>query len=320
MPHPILKSAILIALFLNVHPAFADTRCPVERQDSVFCDDSWHGSLEFLSFLGRRHQALRYSDQLENTLPDADKSLQIWLTPPASLDAEAVQSMLDQGARILVFDESDITLSWFISLRHQPALSEQAPQTPHASHINGNPALPVFDQVSELLNVTRPLPQKLQVAFNHATPLLTIEHDIAVMLHTYAVPATLDSLAAGQGALFVIRDESLTTRLMLHTLDNAAFLDKILDTLCADRLPCPITLYEPNFSYTPSGEIPPDDNGFIQSMQKSTKTLHDRLTDRWEATRNKRENIPWAFVVLSCVIVWSLCAFLFGVPSGRVRE
>ena len=317
-----VKSAIFIALFLNAQMAYADGQCPVDKPDSVYCDDSWQGSLEFLKFLGNRHQLMRYGDTLDGDQPDLDKGVQIWRDPPETLDVEAVRLMLEKGARILVFDESAVSVGWFRALRNLPAVSTEAPPTPYASHINGNPALPVFDQVAELLNFKPPTSQKLMVAFNHASPLLTREDndDTLLMLHTYSEPADLNGLERGKGAFFVIRDESFPTRLMLHTLDNAKFLDLILDALCADRMPCPVALYEPHFSYLPSGAGADEADSLTSEVQKTIGEARERLAERWEASKKQRENIPWAFVVLACLMVWSLCAFLYGVPSGRVRD
>lgn len=317
-----LKSAIFIALFLNVQAAYADVPCPVDKPDSVYCDDSWQGSLEFLKFLGNRHQRMRYGDTLDGDQPDLDKGVQIWRDPPETLDAEAVRLMLEKGARIVVFDESAVSVEWFRAFRDLPAVSAEAPPTPYASHINGNPALPVFDQVSELLNFKPPISQKLMVAFNHASPLITREDedDTLLMLHTYSVPADLNGLERGKGALFVIRDESFPTRLMLHTLDNAKFLGFVLDALCADRMPCPISLYEPHFGYVPLDNGAKKEDSLIAEMQQTFEGARERLVERWEAGKKQRENIPWGFVVLACLMVWSLCAFLYGVPSGRVRD
>ncbi|MBQ8036232.1 MAG: hypothetical protein IJ268_04505 [Proteobacteria bacterium] len=316
-----LKSAIAIALFLNIQTAYAQDVCPVDRNDSVYCDDSWQGSLEFLAFLSARKHLIKYGDDLQGGLADAERVVQIWRDPPASLDAEAVRDMLDKGARILVFDESDVSLGWFRSFRNQAAISSEAPPTPYASHINGNQALPVFEQVGELLNFKPPSAKKLQVAFNHASPLSTLDsHGGVLMMHTFSEPADLNGLKAGQGALFVVRDESFPTRLMLHTLDNDEFLGLVLDALCADRKPCPVALFEPKFGYVPASEGDAAEDSFGAEMQKFFEQTKERIADRWEAGKKQRENMPWAFVILACLMVWSLCTFLYGVPTGRVKE
>lgn len=316
-----LKSAIMIALFLNVQAAYAQDKCPVGRTDSAYCDDSWQGSFELLAFLNARKQLIKYGDHVQGGVADSDRVVQIWRDPPESLDSDEVRDMLAKGARILVFDESDVSLEWFRAFRNQAVISSEAPPTPYASHINGNQALPVFDQVGELLNFRPPSAKKLQVAFNHASPLITQDrHGGVLMMHTFSEPPDLNGLKAGQGALFVIRDESFPTRLMLHTLDNSEFLGLVLDALCADRKPCPVALFEPKFDYVPVSADDGADASFGSEMQKLFEQTRDRIADRWEAGKKQRENMPWAFVILVCLMVWSLCAFLYGVPTGRVKE
>lgn len=296
-----------ILLCLPVRSLSAQNRC--EHDTSVYCDTSWHGSSGFYQWLDNRSHRFVPIPR-DDYQKRAD--VQIWLRAP-ELDEAALENELASGVRMLVLDESDVTVQWFESYYQTPASSVHSPFVESVAHINGNPDLPVF-HLEKTQIALLDLPEEAQtwqIAMNHPTPVSFVYEQIQQLSYFY-------TFSLSGGLAVVIRDESMMTNLMYHALDNKFWMRGILDTLCADRIPCYIQLHEPEDHYIPASEGMPEDDR-LSSVEKTVQKARNHYETFIKTHGENIKNLPWHFVLLLIAVLWTMIALLMSFPSKRMK-
>lgn len=298
---PVLWTGILLS-----SQAFAlDCR----RDASVYCDASWRGFADFQTLLAP------YQVEWKNKFDSDENLIQIW-SNAADIPIELIQKKLRKGARILILDESQTTVSLFRENINKTAVSVDSPFLADAFHINGNPHLPVFSVSKQMKDVFNLPEESVQwrLAFNHPTPIAY--QNIQNSLDYVFAFAVEDE--GSNGAVFVIRDESMMTRLMLHTYDNAQFLSALIHTLCRGDPQCRIDLYEPSANLdvdAPATEIDVDSNHFGGIADK----FRDIQSQVKELSSEKLKNVPWKIILMVLFASWILIGMFSTFNLGRSK-
>ena len=296
-----------ILLGLPVRSLFAQNRC--EHDTSVYCDASWHGSSGFYQWIDNRSHRFVPIPR-DDYQKRAD--VQIWLRAP-ELDEAALEKELAAGVRMLVLDESKVTLQWFEGYFQTPATPVLSPFVESVAHINGNPDLPVFHLEESQIQMLElpPEAQAWQIAMNHPTPVAFQYQQTQHLSYFYTLPYD-------KGMAVVIRDESMLTNLMYHALDNKFWLQGILDTLCADISPCYVQLHEPEDHYIPAWDMVQDDDN-QSSFEKTVQKARNHYESFVQNYGENIKNLPWRFVLLLIAALWTMVALLMSFPAGRMK-
>ena len=298
---PVIAAGILLST-----QAFAQD---CSRNQSVYCDDSWRGFAQF------KHILAPYHTEWKTEFEDTDSSVKIW-SNAADISIDEIHRQIDKGARILLFDESETTVMLYRETMHKAAISANSPAIPEASHINGNPNLPVIHVSTQMKNDFG-LPEnstQWRLAFNHPSPIVFQKADKSLE-YVFAFAVKNDD---SNGAIFVLRDESLMTRLMMQTYDNASFLSALIDNLCMNMAPCRIDLYEPSAKPVPTQTDAIPDNSQNQSDTIASK-IQDIKSRFKEFNDTKLANIPWKLILMILLATWILLGMASTFNWGRSK-
>lgn len=305
--------SFLILIYLG-GVGYAMPHCQQNNTDSVYCDESWRGLNSWHHILQSYGYSVTWSESFQ--ADDADiHAVHVWLSSP-DISPDYFEYILLRGVKLLIFDESAHSLNWFRSKYQADAISMDSPYDAEASHINGNPDLPVIEinrHEQETLGMRLDNEDVWMMALNHPTPIV-INHDQSHdIIYYFNLTAS-----EGTGRAYIFRDESLPTRLMINTLQNAKVIQSVIQSLCDDIKPCSVILYEPSFHYIPSENISnneleqwlSDAGDFIQYQKQS-------VSDFWDHHADVIERIPWTFLLTAISAAWCIIALLVSVPFGR---
>ena len=287
---------------------------------SVFCDDSWRGYAHLANILS--HHPLLWDRSLNADNFDFSGQLLIFIQPE-SIPPEFIDSALKNGARILAFDESQASVNWYRKITGIVADSMNSPETLSASHINGNPNLPVFP-VDPVMKNKFSLPDKSlqwQIAFNHPSPVVSLNSADTSQLEMTFVFDLKDSESGG--AVFVIRDESFPTHLMLNTLQNAQFVSALVDSLCDGISPCPVHLFEPESEFifqTSDISDLEDSTDLIVSAKEFMADAKESVSEKIENIKKSSASIPFTQMLLALFSAWAVLALAAAFPWGRTKS
>ncbi|MBQ9396408.1 MAG: hypothetical protein IJU23_12970 [Proteobacteria bacterium] len=298
---PVILAGILLSA-----QAFAQD---CKRDHSAYCDDSWRGFASFHTLLAPYHT------EWKTEFGDDGNTVQIW-SNAADISIEEIHRKIDNGARILLFDESETTVMLYGEAFSQAAIASDSPFIPEASHINGNPHLPVF-HVNTQMKETFGLPDdstNWRLAFNHPTPIV-YQKAPGALGYVFSFAVKNDDTG---GTIFVIRDESLMTRLMLQTYDNARFISALLDTLCMKTAPCRIDLYEPSIQSEPDITSLNSDNS-QDAADGIVSKIRDFQSQIKEFNDTKLSNIPWKLLAMILLATWVFLGMASTFNWGRSK-
>ncbi len=299
--------------------AFASTRCQEAESVSVYCDDSWRGAKKFLQFLESKRYQIDIAKAFDANHWDKE-AVHILLSAP-DIAPEVLKTLVADGARMLVFDETDRSLAWFRQEEAHRAFAMASPYDRYAAHINGNPKLPVLEFDRKQLK----LRQKAGVlgegawhmAFNHPTPIVVSQEDEDRWIYQFSIPSAAP-VEALTGWIYIFRDESLPTALMMGTLQNAAILGAVLEGLCLGRRPCHMILYERDATYLPPHQ---EGDSRIEQWAEHLKAFWDdkvqAVTEFYDSRQKAWEHMPWGFLMLALMALWYVISILISVPLGR---
>ncbi len=302
-------------------PAEAEPLPDCSSGASIYCDESWHGSAEFVNLFKDRD--ISWSSVLDEQTIEDDKAIQIWIHPP-EIPTETVIHAVNYGARILVLDESQTSINWYQNIHAVAADSINSPDMPTAAHINGNPNLPVLP-IDDETRKTFHLPEmssQWKLAFNHPTPIIRFDPDDTTRLKQILYFAEFAENPDTKGALFVIRDESFATRLMIKTLDNGHFLTALFEKLCDNSSTCPIKFYEPGFSYVAmqSETEQTDERTWISQADEMWTDVQEFATETVDTVRKSQDYIPLKLILFCLIMAWTGLAIVAAFPWRRTKQ
>lgn len=298
-----------IIVLLSPSLAFAQNSLDCSQLDSVYCDSSWRGASELWNLFSDYHRTYRMHADFNEDVPH--DVVFVWPSPP-DLSAQDLRELIDNGAKILVFDESAVSLNWYRSLFNSSANAVESPMMPEAAHINGSVHLPVVN-VDAAFRLRYLLPENdvpYRVAFNHPTPVIMNSDGKNVVELVFRSQANNNS----GGALFVIRDESLTTRLMLNTLDNARFIRSVVDSMCDKK--CEIHFFEPDFEVHHDDEPEDQPESFDDKIQK----FSDFANESAENLRDRTKHVPWESLAFVLIAAWTMLAIAAAFSWNRMKN
>ena len=313
-----------LALFLIVPAAVcAQEQLDCANSESFFCDDTWRGGAAFYAQIEKWGYSVDYrrTMQSDEKLSRAD-DVYIWISPSPQIIPKDLAKFLADGAKILVFDESDASLSWYREFVNPVATSEIEYQSGSAAHINDNPELPVFyvdSNMRSMMHVSAPDDDSTWlIAMNHPTPIVETDLEELSGYHGsfyYMLPDAPE--IPGGGRLIVIRDESFPIRLMLDTLDNRKLLSALIGSLCSGA--CRLHLYEPGFDYICAADT--DSEPELSLWERFTDAIASselitRLRDIWNDDE-LMGRVNWRFFFITILVAWLVLALLLAMPLRR---
>ena len=303
---PLILFFSLIFSVFTATTVYAEETCPFQEGNSEYCDESWHGLSGFITFLRETERAYQYSHELDDTwsLSAEPNVVFIWIQPP-DIEWHTVHQAIQNGAKFLVLDETDVSMKWFEELFHQPVIMKDSPVDPTVAHINGRNELPVLtaEQIQKYTSLLNR--DNMQVALNHPTPLIWQNNDEIQRCYAWSWPES------GEPGVWVIRDESIVRQLMLNTLDNRRYLHDVFNLLCPGNH-CDFRLYEPGFKR--STNVIAEDNE-EKSEEDWTEQERDNITQFIDSrVKQVEDNITksgslidtahWRLLITIALITW----------------
>ena len=323
-----VKIATICAVLMSLVPVCALSQTPLDcahDEASFFCDDSWRGGRSFYHQLEEwGYQPIYHADSMhaESELPH-EADVHIWISPPSEIDDHEILKQIESGARILVMDESHVTLSWYQSYVNAMSAMNGTYPNAFASHINNNPDLPVFyvdDAMRNQFGLETPEDTSTWlISMNHPTPIVETDiHEGTRGIYHYSLPHhTASSNGQSGGQLVVVRDESLLIELMLNTLDNRKLLHALLHELCRSSTTCRIHLFEPGFTYIQRPETTAEESWF-QSFK--TSVLSNEYISRIQSVWHDEalmQRINWRLFFIAILMSWLVLALILALPFKR---
>ncbi len=320
---------IFVAVLSTLAPygAMAQQGLDCRHSESAFCDASWKGADAFKKTVLDLKIKTFYHETIDESAirTIAGESVHVWIAP-GYIEPSVVHSMIEAGARLLVFDETAMSVDLFSETYHHPAIEVESPFLPEASHINGNRNLPVLAPDPGMIKAFG-LPEsaeKWQIAYNHPTPLASRIEGQVLIYHSYALARQEDEMPENKsksGRLVAFRDESIPIRLMLNTLDNRRLLTAILASFCADRENCSIHLYEPGAVFL---SAPPAPLSWQEEWAESMEQAKVRLQEKKDEIKTKAEPVmahfPWKLFLFAVIMAWTILTLFAVFPVGRSRK
>lgn len=319
LKHKALCCLVWVGLMWGSADAMASTRCQEHEDASVYCDDSWRGAKKFVQYLEDNRYQVEIADAFIADNLDKE-AVHVWLSAP-DIAPENLKNMIADGIRMLVFDESEHSLAWFRQERDKQAFSMASPYDVKAAHINGHPKLPVleFDRKTlELRQTAGTMGEGTwHLGLNHPTPIVVSHEDEDKYIYQFSIPYR-EHLESSSGWIYIFRDESLPTALMMGTLQNAAILGAVMDGLCVGQVPCRLVLYERDADYL----APQEDQGrMIRQWADNMRTIwEDKVQSAsafFQTRQQALERMPWGFLVLAFMALWYVISIVISVPLGR---
>lgn len=307
--------AMLFEFLMFQGLAFSQDVCSA-HESSVYCGRTWKAYRFFLDMV--RQNGMSPKIQNDGT-PVSDCALNV--VPDArALDPLKLANSIKIGMRWIILDKSSVSETLFskVYLPDEAVYAVTSPELPAASHINGSRDLPVFTlgaHLSAVLGLGRK--QKYEIAWNHPVPLYAPHSLLAFggFIFAFPVPQDLRGLAPDEGALVVIRDESMMTNLMMAQFSNSQWMAGILKTMCTGRHPCSVCFWEPesrNIPYEPES----------QSRDYDAERGLPAVLEMLKNLRHMTENLPgsvWPKIAAAAVASWCVIFLFVFFPIRRHR-
>ena len=324
----LLRAAFAISLLFAgsmvlLCPAQANAADPDCETGSFFCDETWHGGRMFYDLLDSWGYALDYHADSRDFGEDAEQTdVHVWISP-RSVGAHVISQALESGARIVVFDESDVSLTWYRMLVNPSAMVQPSYHTEYAARINGNPDLPVFyvdPAVRKVFDIKSPNDDTTwMVAMNHPVPIVESDSNGNLRgVFYYMLPYSEDQAALKDASIVVVRDADMPMRLMMETLDNQKLVHALLQNRCGDAPHCRVHVYEPGvaFAAAVTGEL-----GETPWYRRVADTVFSsesvsRLQRVWQ-DESLMSRINWRLFVLAILVAWLMLAIVLALPLKR---
>ena len=313
---------LLFSLTFSVFTAtavFAEETCAYHEGNSEYCDESWHGLAEFITFLGETERDYQYGSELDDSWISSVKPdvVYIWIQPP-DIEWIAVNQAIQNGAKFLVMDETEVSMKWFQEWSHQTVMMNDSPVDPTVAHINGRNELPVLtaEQIQKYTSLLSK--DSFQVALNHPTPLIWQQNNEIQRCYAWSWPES------GAPGLWVIRDESIVRQLMLNTLDNRRYLHDVMNLLCPGHH-CTFRLYEPGFKVNPEAVA---DNNEAKSEEDWVEQERENITQMIDSkAKQVKDNISnggsiistshWRLLITIALLIWLILIICTAITLKR---
>jgi hypothetical protein len=306
-----------------LYPAQAKAQEPDCEAGSFFCDETWHGGRMFYDLIESWGYERDYHADSSDFGADAARTdVHVWISP-RSVGTQVIAQALASGARIVVFDESDVSLTWYRTLVNPSAMVMPSYHTEYAARINGNPDLPVFyvdPAVRQVFDIKSPNDDTTwMVAMNHPVPI--IESDAKGNLRGvfyYTLPYSDDQAASEDASIVVVRDADMPMRLMMETLDNQMLVQALLRDRCGDAPHCRVHVYEPGvaFAAAVTGELA--ETPWYRRVADTVFSSESvsRLRRVWQ-DESLMSRINWRLFVLAILVAWLVLAIVLALPLKR---
>lgn len=272
--------------------------------DWIFCRYAWNDFGTFSEVVERSfgrpcfaQNDERVVDTRQESASCADAVVELWISPK-NAQAEDFIERFQNGKRIILFDKSTLSSDLYATLKRSPDAELTSLSHSPSWHINANDALPVHE-LSTLWPRGDALSAPLRIAWNHPSPLPSPNGAI------YAFQTTAKNRSR-PGSLTVFRDESLPIELMIHTLDNRAWLESAFKTVCPTP-PCRIGVYSPNADYS-SMLNRSERHSFFFEFKRSFDEIKTQLP-----------SIPWNTIISIALSFWIGVVIFIVIPPRRPR-
>lgn len=323
MLRTVCLTALLQCCTLLLYPGHANAQDPDCNAGSFFCDETWRGGRVFYDALEEWGYARDYHTGSQDFGEDAQHTdVHVWISPQ-SVGSHVIAHALESGARILVFDESEVSLAWYRMFVNPTATVQPSYHSEYAAQINGNPDLPVFyvdPAVRDVFGISSPDDDTTwMVAMNHPMPIIESDNKGNLRgVFYYSLPYSEEDVTDNGASIVVVRDADMPMGLMMNTLDNQKLVHALLQDRCGNAQHCRVHVYEPGvaFAAAVTGEFT-ETPWYHRLMERvfSSESVA-RLQNVWQ-DESLMARINWRLFVLAILIAWLLLAIFLALPLKR---